>query len=156
MKSSGSSQPAGREGVVRACGWWGRVAPVGVGRGGLVLGRVDTAFDEVDVAAGGGAGEQDAFEGEGAQDAPVEVGDDGGEVVGAEAGGDGVEVGGGGAMADGVDEVAAIGEQGAGGVEQDLDVVGQSGGGVILWRIGRRGGRRCCAMGSMPVCLTGR
>ena len=127
---------------MRAAGW--RLG-LGGGRGGLRFRfrRAGAALDEVDVAAGGGAGEEDAFEGRGAQEASVQVGEDGGEVGGAEAGGDGVEVGGGGALADGVDQVAAVGEQDADGVEQDLDVVGQSGGGVILCGIGR-GGDGCC------------
>jgi hypothetical protein len=98
-------------------------------------------IDEVEVAAGGGAGEQHTFQRGGAQQAAVQVGEDGGEVGGAETRGDGVEVGGAGAGADGVDEVTAVVEQDAGGVEDDGDVVGQSGGGVILWRIGRVGGR---------------
>ena len=117
----------------------GGLSAFGVGWGGLRLGRGGAGFDEVDVVAGGGAGEQDALQRGGAQEAAVEVGEDGGEVGGAEAGGDGVEVGGGGALADGVDEVAAVGEQDADGVEEDPDVVGQSGGGVILWGIGRGG-----------------
>jgi hypothetical protein len=95
--------------------------------------------DEVDVSAGGGAGEEHALQGLGAQDASVEVGEDCREVGGAEAGGDGVEVGGGGALADGVDQVAAVVEQDADGVEDDRDVVGQSRGGVILRGIGRGG-----------------
>ena len=100
------------------------------------------AHDDVDVLAGGGAGEEQALQCRGAQDAAIEVGDDGGEVVGAEAAGDGVEGGRGGALADGVDEVAAIGEEDADGVEDDLDVVGHSGGGGILGGIGRGGDGR--------------
>ena len=87
--------------------------------GGLGFWRAGAAVDEVDVAAGGGAGEQHALQGGGAQEAAVQVGEDGGEVGGAEACGDGVEVGGGGAVADGVDEVAAVAEQDADGVEDD-------------------------------------
>ena len=93
-------------------------------------------FGDVDVLASGGAGEQQALQRRGAQDASVEVGEDGGELGGAEARRDGVEIGGGGAVADGVDEVAAVGEEGADGVEEDLDVGGRSGGGGI----GRGGG----------------
>ena len=134
MKSSGSSQPAGRDARgarLRVGG--GAAAGCGLRRlpGRVRFRRAGAALDEVDVVAGGGAGEQHALQGGGAQDASVEVGEDGGEVGGAEAGGDGVEVGGGGALADGVDEVAAVAEQGAGDVEEDRDVVGQSGGGVI-------------------------
>ena len=66
------------------------------------------------------------------------MGEDGGEVGGAEARRDGGEGGGGGAVADGVEEMAAVAEQDADGVEEDGDVVGQGGAGVILWRIGRR------------------
>jgi hypothetical protein len=67
------------------------------------------------------------------------VGEDGGEVAGSEAGGDGVEPGGGGVVADRVDQVAAVGQQDANSVEEDLDVAGRTGGGVILRRIGRGG-----------------
>ena len=114
---------------------WGRVLASSAGVG--CVRRGGAAFDELDVVAGGGAGEQDALERGGAEDAAVEVGEDGGEVGGAEAGGDGVEVGGGRALADGIYEVAAVVEQDADGVEQDPDVVGHSGGGVILCGIGR-------------------
>ena len=44
-----------------------------------------------------------------------------------------------GAVADGGDEVAAVVEQGADGVQEEGDVVGQGGGGVILRGIGRGG-----------------
>ena len=47
-----------------------------------------------------------------------------------------LKLGGGGALADGVDQLAAVGEEGADGVEEDLDVGGRSGGGGI----GRGGG----------------
>ena len=105
--------------------------------GGLGLWRAGAAVGELDVLAGGGAGEQDALQGGGAQEASVEVGEDGREVGGAEACGDGVEVGGGGAVVDRVDEVATVVEQDADDVEDDGDVAGRSGGGVILGRIGR-------------------
>ena len=95
--------------------------------------------DEVDVFAGGGAREEHALERRGAQEASVQVGEDGGEVGGAETRRYGAEVGGGGALADRVDEVAAVGEQDADGVEQDVDVTGRSGGGVILCGIWRGG-----------------
>ncbi len=96
-------------------------------------------LDEADVAAGGGAREQHALQRGGALETTVQVGENGGEVGRAEARRDRVEVGGGGAVADGGDEVAAVGEQGAGGVEQEGDVVGQSDAGVILRGIGRGG-----------------
>jgi hypothetical protein len=105
--------------------------------------RAGAALDEVDVSAGGGAGDEHALQGRGAQDASVEVGEDRRDVGGAEAGGDGVEVGGGGALADGIDQVAAVVEQDADGLEGDRDVVGQSRGGVILRGIGRGGWTGC-------------
>ena len=72
----------------------------------------------LDVAAGCGALEQEALQGSGAQDASVEVGEDGGEVGGAECRRDGGECGGGGAVPDGAEEMAAVAEQDADGVEQ--------------------------------------
>jgi hypothetical protein len=99
-------------------------------------------LDEIDVATGGGAGEEDALERGGAEDAAVEVGEDGGEVAGAETRGDGFEVWCGGALAGGVDEVAAVVEQDADGVEDDGDVVGDGAGAVVLLGIWRGGGRR--------------
>jgi hypothetical protein len=111
------------------CGW-----------GGLWFRRGDVALDEVDVLAFGGAGEEDALQCGGAQDAAVQMGEDGGEVGCAEAGGDCIEVGRGGAMADGVDEVAAVVEEDPGSVQYDGDVVGEAGGRVILWRVGRCSG----------------
>ena len=48
--------------------------------------------------------------------------------------------GGGGAAVDGVEEVAAVADQDIDGVEEGGDVLGHGGAGVILWRIGRRGG----------------
>ena len=88
--------------------------------------------DDVDVAAGCGAREQEALQRGGTQDAAVEVGEDGGEVGGAEAGRDGGEFGGGGAVADGGEEMAAVAEQDADGVEEEGDVLwdGWGGGGV--------------------------
>jgi hypothetical protein len=107
---------------------------------GLRFRRAGAALDELDIAAGGGSGEEDAFESEGAQHAPVQVGEDGGETGCAEAGGDGIEAGGGGTMADGFDKVAAVVEEDTERVEEDRDVVGQGGGGVIRCGMGR--GRR--------------
>ena len=54
---------------------------------------------------------------------------------------DGGECGGGGAAVDGGEEMAAVAEQDADGVEEGGDVLGHGHGfaGVILWRIGRRG-----------------
>ncbi|HLY90805.1 MAG TPA: hypothetical protein VKQ27_17620, partial [Acetobacteraceae bacterium] len=71
-----------------------------------------------------------------APDPTVQMSEDGGKVGGAEAGSDGVEVGSGGALADGVDEVAAVDEEDADGVEEVLDV----GGALLLWWIWRKGG----------------
>ena len=79
----------------------------------------------------------------GAQNAAVQVGVDGGEVGGAEARRDGGECGGGGAMLDGGKKVPAVAEQDADGVEQGCNVLGHGVAGVILWRIGRRGGMGC-------------
>ena len=135
-------------GIVPGGGAGGALARGGRRRGGLLgfggwgwlwCWRAGAAVDEVDVSAGGGAGEEHALQGLGAQDASVEVGEDGGQVGGAETRRDGVEVGGGGALTDGVDQVAGVVEQDADGVEDDPDVVGQSGGGVILRGIGRGG-----------------
>ena len=118
-------------------GWLG----FGVCRGGRWDQRCPggAARDEVDVLSGGGTGEEDALERHASQDAPVQMGADGGEVGCAEVGGDGAEVGGCGALADGADQVAAVGEEAGDDVEEARDVGGRSGGGVILWRIGRRG-----------------
>ena len=140
-------------GIVRAggAGWAWRALADGEGLGGEVLGfggcwgglglrGAGAGLDEGDVFAGGGAGEEDAFQGDGTQDASVQVGEDRGNVGGAEAHRDGAEPGGGGALADGVDEMAAVGQEDANGVEENLDVVGQSGGGVILCGIWRGGG----------------
>ena len=106
---------------------------------------VGAAGHHVDVAAGCGALEQEALQGGGAQEASVEVGDDGGEVGGAEGGRDGGECGGGGAAVDGVAEMAAVAEQDADDVEQGGDVLGHGRGlaGLILGRIGRRGWTGC-------------
>ena len=124
MKSSGSFQPAGRDGRASACGLAGAWRAVRAGRllARAVVARAVRRIDDVDVAAGGGAGEQEALQRGGAQDAAVEVGEDGGEIGGAEAGGDGGEVGGGGAVVDGVEEMAAVAEQDADGVEEQGDV----------------------------------
>ena len=113
----------------------------GVGRAGFRQQRYrGVALDEGDVAAGGGAGEEDTLQCKAAEDAAVEVGEDGGDVGGAEIGGDGAEAGGGGARAEGVDEVAAVVEEDAGDLEEALDVGRQSGGGGILRGIRLRGG----------------
>ena len=87
MKSSGSSQPAGRDARLRLVGGLGRRLCSGSVAAGAGCGcwRAGAALDEVDVLAGGGAGEEHALQGGGAQDASVEVGEDGGEVGGAEA-----------------------------------------------------------------------
>ena len=56
----------------------------GGGWGGLCFGGGRAGLDDVDVLAGGGAGEQDPFQGDGAKNAAVQVGEDGREVGGAE------------------------------------------------------------------------
>ena len=99
------------------------------------------AVHHFDVSAGCGSRAQHVLQRGGTQDASVEVGEDGGEVGGAEACRDGGECGGGGAAVDGGEEMAAIAEQDADGVEEGRDVLGHGRGfaGVILRRIGRRG-----------------
>ena len=89
---------------VRWCGRWF----VGAGAAG----------HDFDVSAGFGAREEHVLQRGGAQDASVEVGEDGGEVGGAEACRDGGECGGGGAVADGGEEMAAVAEQDADGAER--------------------------------------
>ena len=44
---------------------------------------------------------------------------------------------------DGAEEMAAVAEQDADGVEEDGDVLGHGVAGLILWRIGRRGWTGC-------------
>jgi hypothetical protein len=149
--------PAGGAGEARAFGCGNGGLGGGLpGRGvdwcGLYLGRGNAGCGEFDVGAGGGAGEQHAFQSGGAQEAAVQVGEDGGDFGGAEAGGDRPEVGGGGALVDGVDEVAAVGEEDADGMEEDGDVVGHSGGGAILCGIWR-GGDGCFVGGLDHVCI---
>src|SRR5579864_1067714 len=119
--------------------WW---LGLGVRWCGLRFRRADAADHHLDVSAGCGAREQEALQRFGTQDAAVEVGEDGREVGGAEACRDGGECGGGGAAVDGVDEVAAVADQDIDGVEEGGDVLGHGRGfaGLILWRIGRRGG----------------
>jgi hypothetical protein len=98
-----------------------------------------------DVAAGFGAREQIALQRGGTQDAAVEVGHDGGEVGGAEAHRDGGECGGGGAAVYRAEQMAAVIEQDADGVEEGRDVLGHGRGfaGLILGWIGRRGWTGC-------------
>src|SRR5579871_2750060 len=107
-------------------GGWRAVAGVAHGREG-------------EVAAGGGAREQHALEGEGPQEAAVEVGEDGVEIGGAEACGDGGECGGGGALADGGEEMLAEVEQDGDAVEGGADALGHGVARRILRGIGRRG-----------------
>ena len=93
---------------------------------------------ECDVAAAGGAGEEDALECRGAQDAAMQVGKDDREIDGAEAGGERDEAGRCGAVADGVGEVAAVGEEGADDGEECFDAWGRAmrGGVVVAGRAG--------------------
>ena len=58
------------------------------------------------------------------------MGEDGGKIGGAEAGSDGGEVGSGGTLANGAKQVEAIAEQRASGVQQQGEVVGESGHGL--------------------------
>ena len=46
-------------------------------------------------------------------------------------------------LPDGVEEMAAVAEQDADGVEEGGDVLGHGVAGLILWRIGRRGWTGC-------------
>ena len=73
------------------------------------------------------------------------MGEDSGEVGGAEACRDGGECGGGGAALDGTEEMAAVAEQDADGVEDGGDILGHGRGfaGLILRRIGRRDWTGC-------------
>jgi hypothetical protein len=65
------------------------------------------------------------------------------EVGGAEARRDGGECGGGGAVLDGAEEMTAVAEQDANGVEDEGDVLGHGAAGVTLRWIGRRGWMGC-------------
>ena len=117
------------------------------------------AGHHADVSTGFGAREEEALQRDGSQDASVQVGEDGREVGGAEARRDGRECGGGGAAVDGGEEMAAVVEQDADGVEDAGDVLGhgRSLGGAIPWRIGRRGwmGRVRYVRCHMSCMLTG-
>ena len=158
MKSSGSSLSAGRDGSGAGLRVAGGVADcsasvsAGAGCGVGVRARGSTRSKSRPVAPRASR-KQEALQCDGAQDAAVQVGEDGGDVGGAEVHRDGVEVGGGGAVADGVDQVAAVVEQDGDGVEQDGDVVGQSGAGVILRGVGRGGDRRGGCDGLHGGCL---
>ncbi len=90
--------------------------------------RTGAMAGKCDVAAAGGAGEEDAFECRGAQDAAMQVGEDEREIDGAEAGGERDEAGSCGAVADAVGEVAAVGEQGANDREERGEAWGVVGG----------------------------
>jgi hypothetical protein len=80
--------------------------------------------------------EQHVLQRGGPEDAAVQVGEDGGEIGGAEACRDGRECGGGGAMADGGEEMSAVAEQDADGVEDEGDVLGHGVAGLILgWKL---------------------
>jgi hypothetical protein len=82
---------------------------------------------EGDVAASGGAGEQDTLECRGAQDAAMQAGEDDRQIDGAETRSDGGEAGRRGAERDGVGEMAAIGEQDANDMEECADALGRGG-----------------------------
>ena len=120
-----------------------------VGRGGFGCSAAGAARDEGDVLAGGGAGEEDTLQRDAAQDAAVEVGDDGGEAGGAEVGSDGVEAGGGGALADGVDQVAAVGEEVAGDARRPSMFSGRGGAGGSFGGSGGRATTKVGAVGSI-------
>ena len=82
-----------------------------VGWGGVSGVRTGAMAGRCDVAAAGGAGEEDALQCRGAQDAAMQAGENQREIGGAEAGGDGRETGCGGAVVDGVGEMAAVAQQ---------------------------------------------
>jgi hypothetical protein len=97
-------------------------------------------------AAAGGAGEEDAFECRGAQDAAVQVGENELQIDGAEAGGERDEAGRCGAVGGGGGEMATVGEEGANDGEEGGDAWG-------AW-VGRGGGigdgERLTFHGSIP------
>ena len=86
---------------------------------------------DVDVAAGCGAREQGTLQRGDTQDAADEVGEEGREFGGTETRRDGGERGGGGTMADGVQEMAAVSEQDADGVQEEGDALGHGAAGAI-------------------------
>ena len=158
MNSSGSFQPAGRDGRAAASA---RRAPRRIalcdgllcgrlpggrrsGWRGRCRGRALARCGETDIAAPRRAGEQHALQRHGAQDAALQVREDRTQPPGAEAGRDRIEVGAGGAGRRGLGEMAAEAEQDANGVQQCGDAGGHgSGGGPIRLGIGvrRRTGR---------------
>ena len=109
--------------------WAWLVGPLVARFGGRLAGagfhQCGCGGSDVDVAAGCGALEQEALQGGGALDASIEVGENGGEVGGAEGGRDGGECGCSGATTDSGDQMVAVAEQDADGVEQGRDVLGQ-------------------------------
>ena len=143
-------QPAGRVGRgvgVRATGGSAdcggrprRLAAAGIGWRGRCRGGALARSGEADVAAPRRPREQYTLQRHGAQDAALQMREDGIQPPGAEAGGDGVEVGAGGALGGGLGEVAAETEQDADGVQQGGDARGHGSGGAIRLGILVRGG----------------
>jgi hypothetical protein len=126
--------PHGRQGGGTPGGLPGRLVSACIGRCGGSFGVADAGFREFQIAAGGGAEEEDAFEGEGTQDAALEVGEDHREAAGAEAGGDRGKTGRCGAVPDSVGEVAAVAQQDTDDAQQTGDALregGLLGGGVV-------------------------
>ena len=127
MNSSGSFQPAGRDGRGTPSA---RQAPRPVARpvarpaDGRRRGRALARCGEADIPAPRRACEQHALQRRGAQDAALQVREDRIQPAGAEADRDGVEVGAGGAMRRGLGEMAAVAEQDANGVQQCGDARG--------------------------------
>ena len=143
MKSSGLSLAGGvadARGAGLELGWL--PGPGSCRRGLWFIGAIAAGHDS-DVSAGLGSFEEYVLQRGGAQDASIEVGEDGGEIGGAEACRDGGECGGGGTVLDRGEEMAAVAEQDADGAEDDGDVLGHDVAGLILGRIGRRGWTGC-------------
>ncbi len=117
------------------------------GLGGLLVGgcigwrghafmRADAAPGEGDITAAGGAGAQYTFEGDGTQNAAVQVGEDHREIDGAEARRDGAEAGRSGAVLDGIGEMVAVAPQDTNDIEERGDAFRHGAPGPILPAIG--------------------
>ena len=143
MKSSGSFQPAGRDGravALRAAGASAGCTEAG-GSAGAAGGAVarSRGATKLDIAAPRRARKQYALQRGGTQDAALQVRDDCVQPAGAEARRDGVEVGAGGAALRGLGEMAAVAEQDANGVQQCGDARGDGPPGPVRLGIGGRG-----------------
>ena len=150
MKSSGSFQPAGRDGragfgatgASAGCAGGasadcsaGGSAGGSAGAAGVAVGAL-ARCDELDIAAPRRAREQHALQRGGTQEAALQVREDRVQPAGAEADRDGVEVGAGGAVLRGLGEMAAEAEQDANGVQQCGDARGHGPAGPIRLGIG--------------------